>query len=235
MLMNPGQRQRLAVLAVVAALASSCNFPLRAVERSLPSPQAAPHSQIFPVAERSGNITVTATCSEGTSGPQWASFGMPFPRGVLSDPTQVLVKSVTGEELPADAIELARWRHFTDAAIDGASIRSVLITFAVACKEVGNQDFVVEWGQPRRLPANSGVTPFNLGTRWRAQAPPQTGEHPAVDNYSSDPAAPPVQEPAVWVTIPGAWLMRQNLRGPVAPIRDRRFNGFLNGDRKSVV
>ena len=118
MLMNPGQRQRLAVLAVVAALASSCNFPLRAVERSLPSPQAAPHSQIFPVAERSGNITVTATCSEGTSGPQWASFGMPFPRGVLSDPTQVLVKSVTGEELPADAIELARWRHFTDAAID---------------------------------------------------------------------------------------------------------------------
>jgi hypothetical protein len=234
--MTARKLDRLTSIAVVAAMVLFSSVQVLAAERSRPTPGGAVlQARVFQVPERAGSVAVSATCSEGTGGPKWASFGMPFPRGALIDANQVLVKSATGEELPADVIELARWRHLTNVAIDGVSIRSVLVTFAVECKEAGSQSFVVEWGQPRQRQANSGVTPFNLSARWRAQAPPQTGEHPAVDNYSSDPVAPPVREPIVWVSLPSAWLMRQNFRGPVAPIHDRRFNEFLGGYLSTYV
>jgi hypothetical protein len=219
----------------LAAALCAASLQARAADPASNATPAAPAPALFPALERAGRVPVSVTCSEGTRGAQWVSFGMPFPRGFLADAGLVSVKSEAGEEVPADATELARWRHFRDDAQDGTSIRSVLLTFGVSCTGEADQTYLVEWGVKRARQAASGVTPANVAARWQPQAPPRRGEHQAVDNYASDTLAPPVREPAVWATLPSAWLMKQNLRGPVAPIRDRRFSDHLKGYLRTYV
>jgi hypothetical protein len=185
--------------------------------------------------EASGTLPVTLTCSPGTTGTQTVAFGVPFPRGFVTDVANVRVESATGVERAADAIELARWRHFRTPALDGTSIRSVLLVVRHDCSAAPSGEVVVRWGTARTAQAGLGITPATVRSTWRAQAAPLPGEHPATDNYSRDTAVPAIVEPRVWASLPAAWLMKANLRGPVAPVTNATQRGHLLGFGKTYV
>lgn len=194
---------------------------------------ANPQPYAAPVA--SGTLPVTLECTRGVESPRVVAFGLPFPRGFLTDAAQVRLESA-GEEVPADVVELARWRHFTSSAIDGRSIRSVLISFRHDCQKSPRADYTVRWGSARTAQAGTGVLPGNVAERtWGPQAEPGRLEHPQTDNYAVDSAAAPVLEPQVWVTPPAQWLMQSNLRGPVAPIRAGMSRDWQTGFLRTYV
>lgn len=183
----------------------------------------------------SGAVTVALECTTAAESQRPVAFGLPFPRGFLADAAQVRLES-GGEEVPADVTELARWRHFTSTAIDGRSIRSVLISFRHDCQKSPRAEYTVRWGSARTAQAGTGVLPANVAERtWGAQAEPGRLEHPQTDNYAIDTAAAPIREPRVWVTPPAQWLMQSNLRGPVAPIRAGMSRDWQTGFLRTYV
>jgi hypothetical protein len=192
-------------------------------------------SALFPAVETAGTVPVEVQCASATSGRQTVSFGMPFPRGFVSDAALVRLETTAGTEIPIDVSVLAPWRHLRDAALDNTSVRSVLISFSHDCAAGGAGTYRVRWGTARTLSANSGITPSNVTSNWVAKAAPAAGEHPATDNYEVDATVPPVREPAAWVALPSQWLMRANIRGPVAPIRDAEMLDFVTGFGKTYV
>jgi hypothetical protein len=189
----------------------------------------------FPPAATAGTVPVSVSCSAISAGSRKVSFGMPFPRGWLSDAAQVRLETTQGQEVKADVSELGRWRHVTDASIDGRSIRSVLITFSQECEASKSYDYIVRWGSTRTQFANAGITAANVSSTWGPQATPLPGEHPATDNYSRDAGAAAVMEPYAWVSLPADWLMKNNIRGPVSPITDPSMKTWLIGFNKTYV
>lgn len=193
----------------MAVLLSGCSAAGAAAEPA--GPYVAP--------ETAGRATVELACGIGVTENQVVAFGMPFPRGFVAEAQRIRLEDASGE-VAADVIELARWRHFGDPAINGKSIRSVLITFRHDCARAARASYTVHWGAARNRPAGMGIDPGNVAARtWGSQAEPSALEHPQTDNYTVDAGAAPLREPAVWVTPGADWLMKCNLRGPVAPIR----------------
>lgn len=216
------------ILALVVCLA------LRAAESPITPPT--PLDPIFPAVVAAGTVPVAITTSAAAAGTRTVSFGVPFPRGYLTNLAQVRLETTTGQEVACDTVELARWRHFTDSSIDGQSIRSVLVTFQQACTASATYNYVVRWGSAKTLSANLGITPANVATTWGPQAARLASEHPATDNYTArDTTAAPISEPYAWATLPAAWLMRCNLRGPVSPINDATMKDWLLGFNKTYV
>lgn len=194
---------------------------------------AAPDPYVPPRA--SGSVPVALACAAGVTQERLVAFGMPFPRGFLADAARLRLEDGAGE-VAADVVELVRWRHFSDAAIDGKSIRSVLVSFRHDCTKAPTAEYTLRWGQARTLQAQTGVTPANVAERtWGPQAEPGPLEHPQTDNYAIDAAAAPVREPQVWVTPPADWLMQSNLRGPVAPIRAGMSRDWQIGFMRTYV
>ncbi len=192
-----------------------------------PDPYVTPRS--------SGTVTVALECTAAAEPQRPVAFGLPFPRGFLADTAQVRLEA-GGEEVPADVTELARWRHFTRTAIDGRSIRSVLISFHHDCQKSPRSEYTVRWGSARTAQAGTGVLPANVAERtWGPQGEPSRLEHPQTDNYAIDTAAAPIREPRVWVTPPAEWLMQANLRGPVAPIRAGMSRDWQTGFLRTYV
>lgn len=194
-----------------------------------------PNPPLFPPIAASGSVPVTVSCSAISAGPRKVSFGLPFPRGWLSDAAKVRLETPQGEEVKADASELARWRHVSNTAVDGQSIRSVLITFSQDCQASQSYSYVVRWGSARTQFANTGITPANVSSTWGPQAAPLPGEHSATDNYNRDANAAAIREPFAWVSLPADWLMKNNIRGPVSPITDTAMKTWLIGFNKTYV
>jgi hypothetical protein len=195
-----------------AGLGLAIVFLAAAAAVASPEPYAAPQA--------AGTVVATVQCAAGSGDAQAIGFGLPLPRGFLADSSRLRLETPEGREVAADVVELARWRHFSDAAIDGKSIRAVLIAFTHDCARAATAQYVVRWGQVRTLGAGTGITPANVAERtWGPQAEPSPLEHPQTDNYAIDTTAAPLREPRAWVGLPAAWLMQSNLRGPVAPIR----------------
>lgn len=177
---------------------------------------------------------MTVQCGSGATGAQWVSLGVPFPRGFLTDARQLRVEAA-GAEVGADVTELARWRHLANAALDGTSIRSVLVTFSHDCSRAATAAYTIRWGSMRALAANSGVTPNTVSSGWAAQAAPAPGEHPQTDNYASDPSAVALREPRVWATLAPTWLARANVRGPLAPLPAGQARDWMTGFARTYV
>jgi hypothetical protein len=180
-------------------------------------------------------LQFSVTCQPGVSGTQTVGFGVPFPRGFLADAGRVRIEAAGGAEIPSDVTELARWRHLSDPRLDGASLRSVLVSFRHDCVDGKSGSYQLRWGAVRAKTAATGVTPLNIRTYWGAQSAPVPGEHPATDNYAVDPLAPPVAEPKAWAALPASWLMKSLIRGPVAPISDPVLKDYLIGYAKTAV
>jgi hypothetical protein len=196
---------------------------------------APPAADPFPPVQASGTVPLRLACGAEATGPRIVAFGLPFPRGFAADAGRIRLEDTAGE-VAADVTELARWRHFNDPAIDGKSIRAVLITFRHDCSKAPSADYTVRWGQARTLRADAGITPANVAERtWGPQADAHPLEHPQTDNYAIDAAVPALREPAVWVSPPAAWLMQCNLRGPVAPIRAGIGRDWQTGFMRTYV
>lgn len=87
----------------------------------------------FPALQTSGVVPITLSCTGAVTGNQTVAFGLPLPREFLADAANLGLESPEGGEIAADVTELARWRHLSDAAVDGRSVRSVLIAFHHDC------------------------------------------------------------------------------------------------------
>ncbi len=129
-----------------------------------------------------------------------ATFGLPLPRGSLSVAQLAGVRVLKGaNEIPAFVEQQTPWRHRSDAAIDGASVRVARIqieyTFAgAACEAVG-----VSWGGPPRTLSRPALLP------------PRTAWHTVTSG--SFVAADGVQEPDVYALLPKDWLAHGVLKG----------------------
>ena len=169
---------------------------------SLPAPAAGTpshsSSEFFPAVQSSGTQAIEVHC--GRSPDSVISFGMPFPRGFVTDSAQVRLETPTGTEIATDVVELLRWYDFSEPRADGKSIRSVLVTFHPDCSPGKTLSYRVRWGAARQLRAQLAISPADVAARtWIAEEGPQSDEGPFTDNYGHDAKASPLREPSAWV------------------------------------
>ncbi len=177
-------RRLLLVMLLIATL------PALAVESFIAPPQT------------SGSIAVQlhATAAVSANTPVVASFGVPFPRGSITQASlsQLRVRD-GGTEIAAYVEGLTPWRHRSSAAVDGQSLRVVLIQVEVSFANPSQaKSIVVEFGgAPRTLSRPQRAT---RASTWAAVT---SGSFVAADN---------VFEPLVYATLPASWLSRGVLR-----------------------
>jgi hypothetical protein len=132
--------------------------------------------------------------------PVVAGFGVPFPRDSISEAGLATLRVFDGGvEIPAYVQQLTPWRHRTNAAIDGQSVRVALVQVEVAFANTSQpKRIVVEWGAlPRSLNRPARAL---RATTWHQVT---SGSFVAADN---------VFEPNVYATLPAGWLSRGLLR-----------------------
>src|SRR4030095_11839764 len=161
-------------------------------------------------AQTSGTVAVKLYPTEGvaTGVARRVTFGVPFTRGSLTpaDVAQVRVLK-GGVEIPAYVQAIAPWRHVSNPAIDGQSVRVVRIqinyTFAAAYP--ASETITVEWGlNPRTQNVATFVDPR---TAWHLVT---AGSFVAADN---------VYEPDVYAVLPPSVLSPGVLRpGRALPV-----------------
>ncbi len=132
--------------------------------------------------------------------PTVAGFGVPFPRGSITGAGLASLRVLDGGvEIPAYVIELTPWRHRTNAAIDGQSLRVALVQVEVSFANTATPKRVtVEWGGAART--LNRPTRALRATTWHQVT---TGSFVTADT---------VFEPNVYATLPAHWLSRGALR-----------------------
>jgi hypothetical protein len=137
----------------------------------------------------------------GAGSTRLVTFGMPFPRGSITDAGLSTVRVLRdGVEIPAFVESLTPWRHRSNAAIDGQSVRvaRIQISHNIAMVFPGSDSVTVQWGgTPRTLNVASLTNPR---TAWHQVT---TGSFIAADN---------VFEPDVYAVLPRSWLSRGLLK-----------------------
>lgn len=130
------------------------------------------------------------------------TFGVPFPRGSLTPAALANVRVLrSGVEIPAHVAALTPWRHRSNAAIDGQSVRVVRIQINLNFPSTfpAFETVTVSWGgAPRTLDVAEFTDPR---TAWHLV----TG--------SSFIAADNVLEPDVYAVLPRGWLVAGALKG----------------------
>jgi len=138
------------------------------------------------------------------------TFGLPLPRGSLSAAQLSTVRVLrNGAELPAYVAQLTPWRHRSNAALDGASVRvaRIQIVHPVGVAFPNSEAITVAWGgAPRTLNVPALVDPR---TDWHLVT---SGTFVAADN---------VFEPEVYAVLPADWLVR----GALKSSRSMAFEG----------
>lgn len=156
----------------------------------------------FAPAVPAGSIEVDLHATEVVvaNTPTVAGFGVPFPRGSISEAGLSTLRVMDGGvEIPAYVQQLTPWRHRTNGAIDGQSVRVALVQVEIAFPNTSQpRRIVVEWGgTPRTL---NRPTRALRATTWHQVT---SGSFVAADN---------VFEPNVYATLPASWLSRGALR-----------------------
>ncbi|MBA8888723.1 hypothetical protein FHW12_002959 [Dokdonella fugitiva] len=143
------------------------------------------------------------------------TFGLPFPRGSVTGAQLANVRVLSGaSEVPAFVEQLTPWRHRTNAALDGTSVRVARIQIEHAFTGSACENVSVSWGGVPRTQNRPALVPPR--TAWHTVA---SGSFVAADG---------VQEPDVYAVLPKDWLARGVLKGvqdvpfdaSVAPARD---------------
>ncbi len=184
----------------------------------------------------SGSISVqlvpTPTATPGTT--RLVTFGVPFPRGSITNAGLTTVRVLKGGvEIPAYVAEMTPWRHRTNPALDGTSVRVARVqihyTFASAAPETVS----VSWGGAARQQNVATLVPVRSG--WHTV---DNGSYASADN---------VQEPDVYAVLPKAWLSLGVLKGtqtiafddsnteardnPTTNAGVQHWNGYREADR----
>lgn len=165
---------------------------LQLVLPAAPSTQG-PVAPFHVPAEPAGSIAVRLHPTENvaTGSPTLVTFGVPFTRGSLTAAQLAAVRVLDGgTEVPAFVEQLTPWRHATNPAVDGASVRVARIqirhTFATAFP--GFETVTVEWGSRNR--SRNVTTRTDPRTAWHLVT---TGSFAAEDG---------VFEPDVYAVLP---------------------------------
>ena len=167
------------------------------------TPALAQVDSFFAPPETRGRLTVRLHPMENiTAGSQrLVTFGVPFTRGSISAAGLATLRVLKGAtELPAFVEQLTPWRHASNPAVDGASVRvaRVQIQYAFTTLYPGYEEVQVEWGYQGR--AQSLPSLQN----------PRTGWHLATSG--SFVAGDGVFEPDVYAVFPKAHLAKGALR-----------------------
>jgi hypothetical protein len=155
-----------------------------------PPPDGAPPMSggFFAKPEPAGSVAVKLVETEGITGEQLVTFGVPFARKsvALADASKIRVV-VAGAEVPAHVDVLTPWRHAVDAAEDGKFIRVARVQLRTTAR-----DLVVEWGGAARTKDVAALVRVRDG--W----------HRA--NTGTFVSADAVDEPNVYALLPPARL-----------------------------
>ncbi len=143
----------------------------------------------------------------------WVSFGVPFPRGAVTDAAQLLLTDADGHELPAHVAPLLPWRTLGDAS--ETSIRAVRVSVQLRFDSTDAVDVRLHWGTPRTMSVESAPDPW---ASWMG---------PVSDEYASSEG---VYEPAVYATLPAEWLGTVLLRTRTAPLGADADLSWLDDD-----
>jgi hypothetical protein len=153
-------------------------------------------------AEPSGSIVVrlypTENVAPGT--PRLVTFGVPFPRGSVTIAGLAKVRVLRGgSEIPAWVEQLTPWRHTTNPAVDGQSVRvaRIQLQYSFSVSYPGFETVTVEWGLTNRGQSLSFANPR---TGWHLVT---TGSYLAADGVS---------EPDVYAVLPADHLAKGALK-----------------------
>lgn len=151
---------------------------------------------------QSGAIEVTLVPTAGVTpgAPVVVSFGVPFPRDSISAAGLATLRvTAGGSEIAAFVTALTPWRHRRQPALDGTSVRVVLVQVERSFASLAErQTLTVSWGGALR-------------TLDRPQRALRAQTHYLV-NDGAFSTADNVQEPRVYALLPPAWLTRGVLR-----------------------
>jgi hypothetical protein len=157
----PRSRRWLATITVAATAA----ITILATLVAWPQAASAAATPFFTPAASSGSLPVKLHPTQGvpTGSPKLVTFGVPLPRGSITVAGLSTVRVMRGgTELPAYVEQLTPWRHATNPALDGTSVRVMRIqlnyTFAVSYPN--SETVTVTWGGPNR----SATIPTAPGT-----------------------------------------------------------------------
>jgi len=117
--------------------------------------------------QTSGTIQVKLYPTEGvaTGVATRVTFGVPFTRGSVTPADVAKIRVLkSGVEIPAYVQNVAPWRHVTNPAIDGQSVRvaRIQINYTFATAYPGSETITVEWGTTTR--AQTPMAAFTLRT-----------------------------------------------------------------------
>lgn len=135
------------------------------------------------------------------------SFGVPFPRGTVSDVGLIRVADASDTELPAHVEELARWRSLGSAPGFVESVRAALVQVTLTLGDRSPVELRVHWGAAPASPQARQGDPF---ADWQ----PIASSSFFPDEY---PPSDAVREPRVYVTFPPDWLGACILRTRTEP------------------
>lgn len=155
-----------------------------------------------------GSIDVALVAAPGTPAntPVVAAFGVPFPRGSITEAGLATLRvDLQGAEIAAYVAALTPWRHRSDPLIDSQSVRVALVQVEVAFPDPAQARTVtVSWGGvARTLDRPVRAT---RATTWQ---PVASGSFAPADN---------VQEPKVLALLPPSWLSLGVLKGNRATV-----------------
>jgi hypothetical protein len=191
----------------IVTVSSATDIAARFAQTSAPPPPSGDGSLfVAPVAQGSVEVTLHPGASVQTGNAVKVAFGVPFPRGFVTDAAQLRVTDAAGAEIPSAVQEIARWRGLGPNQIP-QSIRAAL--FYVERSFTGSTPMTIkiEWGAPRTLNL-SGSQPAPSSLWVPISAGPSPNEYPSADG---------IREPAVYATLPAAWLGQTLLRTRTEP------------------
>jgi hypothetical protein len=149
----------------------------------------------------SGSIPVSLCPTENlAAGPRLVTFGVPFPRGSLTQAGLSTVRLLRNDvEVPIYVDQLAPWRHRYNGAIDGASVRIARVQLNLTFAGTACESLQLAWGGVPRTQNIAALTSPRSG--WHTV---QSGTFVAADA---------VEEPDVFAVLPKTWLSNGVLKG----------------------
>lgn len=174
----------------LALLLLACGVPAKAVE-----PFIAPA-----VGQGSLDVRLVPTEAVTPGAEQLVTFGVPFPRGSITDAGLANLRVLKGgAEIPAHVSQMTPWRHRLNPSLDGTSVRVARVQIRYSFAGSSPEVIQVAWGgAPRQLDVAASV-------------PARDGWHTVASG--SFIAADGVQEPNVYAVLPKGWLARGVLKG----------------------
>ena len=140
------------------------------------------------------------------------SFGVPFPKCVISDVSTIRVLNAQYAEIPADVTATTLWRTIGGADPCENSVRSALVYVSMSFSSYEPVTVKIAYGGvPRSRHLNSGEP--NPETTWVLVPDYLEGDH--TEGY--DQSVEQLKEPKVWATLPPDWMSKCAMRTRTTP------------------